>query len=75
MEVSTEVTKLGILNLNIRHENYLLTLSVPTKDNVVDLKDSVVFSLFENDEQISGGEKHVQEIINLFKPTPNGQAE
>lgn len=69
MKISAEITKeLKILNVNLEHDGEIIMLSIPTKDNILDMKDEILFSRFDKEDKfIDSGTLPLLELFKLFK--------
>lgn len=69
MKITADITPMKILNINMLEKGEMIMLSIPMKDNVIDMKqsDEVIYSYYKNNELIESGTKKTIEIFNLFK--------
>ena len=66
MKLTAEITKGNILNLNMLEGNELIMLSIPLKNNVVDMNEKILFSYYIDKKFITSGLKNIIEIFNIF---------
>ena len=69
MKITAEITPMKILNINMLEGNEMVLLSIPMKDNVVDMNEEVLFTHYVDNEIYNSGTKKTIEIFNIFKNT------
>jgi hypothetical protein len=67
MKITADITPMKILNINMLEGNEMILLSIPMKDNVVDMNEEVLFTHYIDNEIANSGTKKTIEIFNLFK--------
>lgn len=69
MKITADITPMKILNINMLEKGEMIMLSIPMKDNVVDINEEVLFTHYIDNEIANSGTKKTIEIFNLFKNT------